>query len=186
MSSQFASFAAYTPPPDDPEYATSTRASTSNHRPWFPNYRSQSGEVSYQSGAIPTFENSVAGDQPAEENEDQNQWTTRFGLRMDFLAAFAYLLGPISALLVLILETHNDFVRFHGYQAAMLTGPLVVTRVLLSLLQFPQWMRTVFTVLIWCCQVYMAVRTYLDASNGLIRFELPVIGILASQWVAEE
>jgi uncharacterized membrane protein len=63
-----------------------------------------------------------------------NVWETRFGTRVDVLAAFAYVLGPISgvyihirlawkaqqltntriALLLLILETHNDYVRFHG------------------------------------------------------------------------
>ena len=64
-------------------------------------------------------------------------WETRYGLRVDLLAAFAYLLGPISgacfadlpthiytqclltmiahaALTLLIMETYNDFVRFHG------------------------------------------------------------------------
>ena len=65
-------------------------------------------------------------------------WETRHGLRVDMLAAFAYVLGPISgacalcspcrtcallrplmhvlptALTLLIVETYNDFVRFHG------------------------------------------------------------------------
>ena len=71
-----------------------------------------------------------------EEEGTINQWETRFGMRVDLLAAAAYLLGPISgkyiwswqdymsiliqgliefiALLCLILETHNDYVRFHG------------------------------------------------------------------------
>lgn len=70
------------------------------------------------------------------EEDAANQWETRFGARVDVLAAFAYLLGPISgthsiqnkvryfkklinasnyaALICLILETHNDYVRFHG------------------------------------------------------------------------
>ncbi|THV04936.1 hypothetical protein K435DRAFT_961654 [Dendrothele bispora CBS 962.96] len=185
MTSQFASFSPYTPPPDDPEY-NSTTGSSSSHRAWFPNYQSQAGETSYQSGGIPTFNNSVTGGETMQDNEVQNQWETRLGLRVDLWAAFAYLLGPISALIVLVLETQNDFVRFHGYQSALMTGPLLVTRLLLSLLRFPQWLRTIFTVLIWSCQLYMVVRTYIDASNGLMRLELPFIGVLASQWVVEE
>ena len=60
----------------------------------------------------------------------QNVWLTRIPLRVDVLAAFTYVLGPISGLascsillhsvdicsafLILILETQNDYVRFHG------------------------------------------------------------------------
>lgn len=64
-----------------------------------------------------------------------NQWQTRFGWRTDVVAASAYLLGPISgelnssldahadadvcpvmlaALILLILETHSDYIRFHS------------------------------------------------------------------------
>lgn len=55
-----------------------------------------------------------------------NAWESRFGWRIDLMAAAAYLGGPVSgelnqcswkltaALLLLILETQNDYVRFHG------------------------------------------------------------------------
>lgn len=39
------------------------------------------------------------------EEDAANQWETRFGARVDILAAFAYLLGPISG-------THNIRTRF--------------------------------------------------------------------------
>jgi len=71
-------------------------ASSSSRRAWFPNYQSQSGEASYQSGGIPTFNDSIAGGEAADGNEAQNQWETRLGLRVDLWAAFAYLFGPIS------------------------------------------------------------------------------------------
>jgi hypothetical protein len=49
-----------------------------------------------------------------EERGVSNLWETRFGWRVDVEAAVAYLFGPISALALLILETNNDYVRFHG------------------------------------------------------------------------
>lgn len=83
-----------TPPPDDPTYAASTSKNTS--RAWFPAQQ----PTSYQSGGIPTFNTSQAGGlgalEDAEAESANNMWETRYGFRVDLLAAFAYLLGPIS------------------------------------------------------------------------------------------
>lgn len=91
--------------------------------------------TSYQAGGVPTFATSLSGGQVTAEAAEttQNQWETRYGMRVDVLAAIAYLLGPVSgaydkhrpshkqsklacalALCLLIIETQNDFVRFHG------------------------------------------------------------------------
>ncbi|KDQ63742.1 hypothetical protein JAAARDRAFT_203138 [Jaapia argillacea MUCL 33604] len=191
-SSTFASsFAPYTPPPDDPSYAAPATNPRATIRPWFPasNNPSQHSIPSYQSGGIPTFGVSASGGAGAVEEAEsyQNQWETRFGLKVDALAAFAYVLGPISALILLILETQNDYVRFHAYQSALLTGPLLVLRILLSLLQFPPVLRTFFTLVLFASQGYMAFRAHHDAAqNGLVRFQLPYIGPIADGWVREE
>ncbi|KAF8832367.1 hypothetical protein HHX47_DHR1001634 [Lentinula edodes] len=123
------------PPPDDPAYSgrskTSATKGPSQSRPWFPHQQSSQG-VSYQSGGIPTFNDSQAGgsgNSASEELESHNQWETRYGTRVDMLSAFAYILGPLSG----------------------------------------------------------AFRAYIDASqNGLSRFQLPIIGPIASQWLADE
>ncbi|KAJ7487612.1 hypothetical protein B0H11DRAFT_2014101 [Mycena galericulata] len=180
-----------TPPPDDPASLPTT--SKPLPRPWFPTHPS-AADTSYQSGGIPTFNASASGGLGAVEEAEgqQNQWETRHGLRVDMLAAVAYLLGPISALALLIVETQNDYVRFHwssylAYQSALLTTPLVVIRILASLLQFPGWIRTILTLVIIGSQLYMAIRAYLDASrNGLARFQLPYIGPIAARWLEEE
>ncbi|KAI0756995.1 hypothetical protein C8Q80DRAFT_1131494 [Daedaleopsis nitida] len=187
--SHFASFAAYTPPPDDPSHAASTSKNTS--RAWFPSGAASQQPASYQSGGIPTFNTSQAGGlgavEDAEAENGNNMWETRHGLRVDLLAAFAYLLGPVSALVLLVVETYNDFVRFHAYQSALLTTPLVILRILASLLQFPPFLRTVFTLMIVIPSLYMAWQAYVDASrNGLVRFQIPFIGPLAERWVYEE
>ena len=136
----FATFARevqYTPPPDSKPLV----ASASSAKPsWFasPSAGPVSGaETSYQAGGVPSWGDSYGGG-GGEQGPDGgavNEWETRFGWRVDFEAALAYLLGPISgadleiydallsgdanmivlaALALLILETKNDFIRFHG------------------------------------------------------------------------
>lgn len=86
-----------TPPPDDPTYAAPAPQPSrpSAQRAWFPSQH----VISYQSGGLPTFNTSQAGGAGAAEEaeaEGVNAWETRYGLRVDMLAAFSYLLGPIS------------------------------------------------------------------------------------------
>ncbi|TFK41144.1 hypothetical protein BDQ12DRAFT_710962 [Crucibulum laeve] len=189
-SSNFASFAPYAPPPDEPEHNPSpSRFATA--RPWFPTHASSSHNIdtSYQSGGIPTFGTSAAGGLGAVEETEPpaNQWETRYGMRVNLLAAAAYLLGPISAFILLVFETQNDFVRFHAYQSALLTTPLVVLRILCSIFQLPLWIRTFFTLVLLACILFMSLRTARDASQPhLPRFEAPIIGPLAAQWLSDE
>ncbi|KAF5370215.1 hypothetical protein D9615_010066 [Tricholomella constricta] len=192
MSNKFASFAPYdkTPPPDDPTYA-STVPVNAPIRPWFPSHASSAHEIdsSYQSGGIPTFGTSVAGGGgSAEISEAQtNQWETRYGMRVDILAAAAYLLGPITALGLLILETQNDFVRFHAYQSALLTTPLLAIRIFVSLIQAPSWIQTLCTMMLIIPPAYMAARTYMDATRAQpVHYHLPIIGSMADGWLADE
>ncbi|KAF7320329.1 hypothetical protein MKEN_00817700 [Mycena kentingensis (nom. inval.)] len=173
----FASFAAYTPPPDVHS------EQQQQPRPWFP---SQQNPTSYQSGGIPTFAAPTSAAAVDEVESQQNQWETRHGLRVDLLAALAYVLGPISALALLILETQNDYVRFHAYQSALLTTPLVIIRIFASLLQFPGWIRSFFTILLLLAQGYMAAHAYMDAQSGLTRFQLPYIGQISARWLEDE
>ncbi|KAK7064222.1 hypothetical protein R3P38DRAFT_2823118 [Favolaschia claudopus] len=186
-SSHFASFAAYTPPPDDP--VSLPQPSKAPPRPWFPSQASSQNDTSYQSGGIPTFGSSASGGLGAVEEAEsqQNRWETRYGLRVDMLAAVAYLLGPISALALLIIETQNDYVRFHAYQSALFTTPLVVIRIIASLLQFWGWLRILLTLVLVGSQLYMAARAYLDASqHDLARYHFPYVGLIAERWLEEE
>jgi len=80
-----------TPPPDDSSYRSSSKV-----QPWLPVHTSSRGiEISYQSGGVPTFDNSMSAND-AQEDVQQNQWETSYGLRVDVLSALAYILGPVS------------------------------------------------------------------------------------------
>ncbi|KAF8591847.1 hypothetical protein K439DRAFT_1325766 [Ramaria rubella] len=190
-AAKFAStFSPYTPPPDEPSVLNvSPQSSTFKpKRPWFPVNSSSHAGASYQSGGVPTFGNSMSGGLGVGDELDTpaQMWETRFGWRVDVCAAVAYLGGPITALLFLILETSNDYIRFHAYQSALLTTPILLFRILASFI-FPSWLQTILTIVILILAAGMAIRAYRDAThNQLARYELPFIGELAEKWVGDE
>ncbi|KAF8481118.1 hypothetical protein DFH94DRAFT_738162 [Russula ochroleuca] len=190
MSLNAISFAPYTPPPDDPGIPSRQPSTSRFARPWFPPQPSTREVTSYQSGGIPTWETAIGGGSGADEEVEsqiQNQWETRYGMRVDLLAAWAYILGPVTAFGLLVMETHNDFIRFHAYQSALLTTPLILLRILASLLQLSSFLRTVLTLLLVSSVCFMAFRAHTDAArNGLTRFHVPFIGQVAERWLDEE
>jgi len=195
----FAREVQYQPPPD----ARPVIASTSATRPsWFAAAGSSSSsrgvaETSYQAGGVPTWGDSYGGgggedERLLESAAAPNEWETRFGWRVDFEAALAYLLGPISALLVLILETKNDYIRFHAYQSAIFSTSLLVLKFLSQFIFPAKWFSIVFTITIILSALALAGRAFRDANSesigqgGLPRYHLPYIGELADRWVGEE
>ncbi|KAF8872137.1 hypothetical protein CPB84DRAFT_1967525 [Gymnopilus junonius] len=185
-ASQFASFAAYTPPPDEHDSAVTATTSKAKSRlssAWFPS------ENSYQSGGIPTFSSqySKVSSVTYDQNIPSSQWETRYGWRVDLLAAAAYILGPVSALVILVLETQNDYVRFNAYQSALMTTPAVLLRMFISVFQSPSWLRGISTLFIVALQFLLAFRAYRGASdNNLVPYHAPLVGRIAEEWLAEE
>ncbi|KDQ08449.1 hypothetical protein BOTBODRAFT_37885 [Botryobasidium botryosum FD-172 SS1] len=188
-TSQFASFAQYTPPPDGPPSAPPSKIKSA--RAWFPSSTegASGSSSSYQAGGVPTFGNSVGGGADlgiAQEEGAVNQWESTCGWRVDLQAASAYLLGPITALLFLVIEISNDYVRFHAYQSALFSTPLIAIRFLLSFI-FPAWFISIITLGLLGGIIFMAVRAYKDANQGgLARYHLPWIGEIAERWVEDE
>ena len=87
------------PPPDDPGHPSRQPSSSRFARPWFPTQPPTREVTSYQSGGIPTWETAIGGGSGADEEVEsqiQNQWETRYGMRVDLLAAWAYVLGPVT------------------------------------------------------------------------------------------
>jgi len=113
-------------------------------------------------------------------------------MRVDVLAACAYLLGPVSgtqsplsfdaqssplpiSLILLVMETHNDYVRFmvqhmdtHSFDRLtqvislsiwLLSTPLLLLRMLASIARFPSFMLIFFTLIPIASAILM--RTFL-------------------------
>lgn len=96
------------------------------------------------------------------------------------LGALAYLLGPITGVLFLILEKNNSFVRFHAMQSTILFGGLFViyivfTLSIVGLILIPFLLIAQF--IIWILLMYKAF-------NGEM-FQFPYVGKLAKKQLAK-
>ncbi|KAK6910478.1 hypothetical protein I204_03487 [Kwoniella mangroviensis CBS 8886] len=202
-------FSPYQPPPDVPSTdppESSTKKGKSK-RPWFTRDQSSYATNSYQSGGSisdPTSQAQAYSNDPEAagllngsgsgmgngafgEGDRANAWESRFGWRVDFMAAAAYLGGPVTALLFLILETQNDYVRFHAYQSALFTTPLLILYLIFKLIiVLPTFLRIIYILAAVGGMLYVAFRAWKDAQEGLSRYWLPYIGEIAERWVGEE
>ncbi|ORY35553.1 hypothetical protein BCR39DRAFT_19764 [Naematelia encephala] len=210
-------FSPYQPPPDvpstDPPSESSRsllggRGKSKPKRPWFTRDQSSYG-ASYQAGGSLSDPTSVPQSYTNDpemasgsgyigngsggvsiglgEAERANAWESRFGWRVDVMAAASYLGGPVTALFFLILEIQNDYVRFHAYQSALLTTPLLGILLLFNLLiPLPKFLRIILILGSIGVTLYTSFRAWKDAQDGLGRFWLPFIGEVAERWVSEE
>ncbi|KAI9275857.1 hypothetical protein BDA99DRAFT_412040, partial [Phascolomyces articulosus] len=112
-----------------------------------------------------------------------NKYETRLPIRVDVEAALAYVLGPITGVLLLILETKNDYVRFHAWQSsALFLFLMCVHFVLMFISSTLSWMLFVFDILLI---LILSYRAYLDGAS-LERSYVPYFGPLAAEWVDTE
>ncbi|KAK8854780.1 hypothetical protein IAR55_003519 [Kwoniella newhampshirensis] len=203
-------FSPYQPPPDvpstDPPESSKKSGKGKVKRPWFTRDQSSYNTSSYQSGGSLSDPTSVpqsysndpesatflpngggVGSASAGDVDRANAWESRFGWRVDVMAAASYLGGPVTALLFLILETQNDYVRFHAYQSALLTTPLLALLLIFNLLiRLPAFFRWILIIGSVAITLYTSFRAWKDAQEGLGRYWLPYIGEVAERWVNEE
>jgi uncharacterized membrane protein len=88
-------------------------------------------------------------------------------LRFYVLHAEVSCLWLLLAVLLLILETTNDFVRFHAYQSALLTTPLLLLHFIVALI-FPAFLNFIFTLVSVGIIGYMASVLLLSSSRSAI------------------
>ncbi|KAL1930403.1 hypothetical protein VTP01DRAFT_10565 [Rhizomucor pusillus] len=112
-----------------------------------------------------------------------NKYETRLPIRVDLEAALAYILGPVTGILLLILETRNDYVRFHAWQSSLLFLTLMCVHfILMFISSVLSWILFAIDILLIIGLTY---RAYLDGAY-LERTPIPYFGQLASQWTDEE
>ncbi|KAI8928579.1 hypothetical protein BC831DRAFT_397325 [Entophlyctis helioformis] len=112
-----------------------------------------------------------------------NKYETALPIRLDIEAALAYALGPITGALFLILETKNDYVRFHAWQSSLTFVAIMLVQVLFSIFS---------STLVWlvfglevALAAWMGYQAYINA-DSLARYQLPYFGPVASNWVDTE
>ena len=77
------------------------------------------------------------------------------GLDPNFAAALAYLAGPFSGILILLVERANDYVRFHAWQSVVGLGGLGLLSAGLLVLSFLTLLLSpmVFTLMYWVAYI---------------------------------
>ena len=109
-----------------------------------------------------------------------------FGLSENIAAAASYIFGPLSGIVVLVMEKENKFVRFHALQSIIWFLILMVAGWLLNavgsifgvipligfIVNLALWpILSLGTLLYWVSKAYLAFRAYNGAS-----YKIPIIG----------
>ncbi|MEF8802018.1 MAG: hypothetical protein V5A56_13465 [Halolamina sp.] len=100
---------------------------------------------------------------------------TETGLDQNIAATLAYVLGPLSGIVMFLVESENDHIRFHGAQSIVVFGGLFVASIALSFIQIIAGFSDILQLLLgailsllglvlWLggviLWVYLIVRTY--------------------------
>ncbi|OBW63313.1 MAG: hypothetical protein A9183_02765 [Dehalococcoides mccartyi] len=103
---------------------------------------------------------------------------TSTGLQENIAGLLCYVLAWISAIIFLILEKDNKFVRFHAYQSLVVFGSLQIIGLVLTIIPllgvFISWAISVLSFILW---IVLIVK----ASQGL-KYKLPIAGDIAERW----
>ncbi|KAF0318003.1 UPF0132 membrane protein [Colletotrichum sp. SAR11_59] len=183
-------FAPYQSSPPERERAlspplASPRASADFRRPFSP-YNQPSPPPLQHPQPQRGWQPSLPGSYPSADahREGVSEFDTSLGIRLDYEAALAYLaFPPLGAILLLIGERNSDYVRFHAWQSALLfTAVMIFHLVFLSWSAFLSWLFFIGDVFM---MIWLALKAYQDADT-LDRFEVPIIGALASRILDDE
>ncbi|KAJ3174250.1 hypothetical protein HDU88_000218 [Geranomyces variabilis] len=185
MSASPATFSPYQPPPEphSPSLPPGRRGYQSGSAPASPS-RFPPGEPSAaaasSSSAAAFNPTGVAGVPDAER---VNKYETSVSARIDIESALCYALGCVTGILFLIIETKNDFVRFHAWQSVLTFIGLLLVQFFFSLFSSTMvWL--LFFVEVGLAG-WLGFKAYTN-SDSLDRYQLPYIGEIASQWVDSE
>ncbi|GAA5810916.1 hypothetical protein MFLAVUS_004344 [Mucor flavus] len=146
-------FAPYSPSPDEDRTSRSPKKSNPT-QPSFSSYQAGNSASYAEQGLL---NNGSSSSSSNGQTVRVNKYETTLPIRVDIEASLAYVLGPVTGLLLLILERQNDYVRFHAWQSSLV----------FSSLMFAQY------------------RAYLDGAS-LERYEVPYFGLIASEYVDTE
>ncbi|KAI8083552.1 hypothetical protein BDF21DRAFT_337339 [Thamnidium elegans] len=106
-------FAPYSPSPD--EDRTSRSPKKTNPTPAsFSSYQAGNSASYAEQGLLNNGSSSSSSSNG--QTVRVNKYETTLPIRVDIEASLAYILGPVTGLLLLILERQNDYVRFHAWQ----------------------------------------------------------------------
>ena len=146
------------------------------------------GEVRFENAVSATVSAASSAVAPSPAPGHVSPAASSTGLEPTIAAALAYLVGPLSGILVLLAERSNRFVRFHAWQAILGLGGLWLIAAALYLLAFITlfvsatgfrvmlWLST----LAWVCWVVVWIFCLVNAFTGQM-WRMPLVGEYAER-----
>ena len=99
---------------------------------------------------------------------------TSTGLEENIAGLLCYVLGWVSGLIFLLIETENRFVRFHAVQSIIVFGILSLFGMFFFWIPFIGWLAGGLFFAFWVVLMYKAYQGTM--------YKLPVAGDLAEKW----
>ena len=96
------------------------------------------------------------------------------GLDENVAGLLCYVLGWVSGLVFVLIETESKFVRFHAMQSILVFGAITVAGIVLGWIPVIGWVIGVLGFVLW---IILLIRAY----QG-VKFKLPWSGNLAEKW----
>lgn len=97
------------------------------------------------------------------------------------LGAVAYLLGPITGIILLLTEKQNQYIRFHAMQSSVVFGAILLLNIILGIVPILGWLiALILSPLIGLVSFVLWIVLMWKAFNGE-KFKLPYFGDLAER-----
>ena len=101
------------------------------------------------------------------------------------MGALAYLLGPVTGVLLLLTEKKNAFVRFHAMQSTVFFGGMILLYVVLAIVPIIGWLiLVVLSSILPLVSFILWLILMWKAYNGE-KYMLPYFGNLAQKQLAK-
>jgi len=101
------------------------------------------------------------------------------------MGALAYLLGPVTGIVLLIVEKKNQFVRFHAMQSTVVFGALLLFTIVLGIVPVLGWIiALILSPLVGLVSFILWLVLMWKAYSGE-KYKLPYVGDLAEKQLAK-
>lgn len=101
------------------------------------------------------------------------------------MGALAYLLGPVTGILLLLTEKKNAFVRFHAMQSTLVFGGIILLYVVLAIIPIIGWLVLVVISSILPLASFILWLVLMWKAYTGDKFKLPYFGDLAEKQLAK-
>ena len=113
-------------------------------------------------------------------SEEKNSST---GLDSNIGGLLAYVLGWVTGLIFFLIETKDEFVRFHAMQSMIVFGAISIFSIVFGILFRVPYLGAILGSLLWFASVVLWIILIVKAYQGE-RFKLPIAGDLAEKYSA--